>query len=371
MKVAFQNVKGKKKRGPGVDVNLSSLFAAAKAEDTIITESWNTLGTSATTISRQLRERSENNVQPDNMEPENATAEEAISDEDLNEENSTTNIMTQQAQPDDYVLENGFNISTHFRQFNLESNKKSKESGFYIDRDLHQILSLSHVLLLKENEHDGRLVKSFGLENLNTLHKNLLQKYVDKDSVMETTTFNSIVSALRGLNSNSERRSFKEQINDVAKLANNKDYKMIDILINCLNKLPNQERLEDDIREAELTGTFLDPVLNPIFHDPENNRLFRWLNTGVDDTESLRPDGNVFELEQRRIKFSTGYVEVKPDKSRSDTLKTHEDLLRLVNFCKDTLDKKDVKSMIAVQAVGKLEVKYQFFYNFVYYSFFL
>ncbi|CAO3645240.1 unnamed protein product [Mucor hiemalis] len=352
MKVAFQNVKGKKKRGPGVDVNLSSLFAAAKAEDTIITESWNTLGTSATTISRQLRERSENNVQPDNMEPENATAEEAISDEDLNEENSTTNIMTQQAQPDDYVLENGFNISTHFRQFNLESNKKSKESGFYIDRDLHQILSLSHVLLLKENEHDGRLVKSFGLENLNTLHKNLLQKYVDKDSVMETTTFNSIVSALRGLNSNSERRSFKEQINDVAKLANNKDYKMIDILINCLNKLPNQERLEDDIREAELTGTFLDPVLNPIFHDPENNRLFRWLNTGVDDTESLRPDGNVFELEQRRIKFSTGYVEVKPDKSRSDTLKTHEDLLRLVNFCKDTLDKKDVKSMIAVQAVG-------------------
>lgn len=74
------------------------------------------------------------------MEPENATMEEAMSEEGLNEENSTTNIMTQQAEPDDYILENGFNISTHFRQFNLESNKKSKESGFYIDADLHQIL---------------------------------------------------------------------------------------------------------------------------------------------------------------------------------------------------------------------------------------
>jgi hypothetical protein len=52
------------------------------------------------------------------MEPENATTEEAMSEEDLNEENSTTNIMTQQAEPDDYILENGFNISTHFRQFN-------------------------------------------------------------------------------------------------------------------------------------------------------------------------------------------------------------------------------------------------------------
>lgn len=65
-------------------------------------------------------------------------------------------------------------------------------------------------------------------------------------------------------------------------------------------------------------------------------------------------------VEQRRIKFSTGYVEVKPDKSRSDTSKTHEDLLRLVNFCKDTLDKKDVKSMIAVQAVGYYVTIYLF-----------
>ncbi len=69
------------------------------------------------------------------MKPENATTE-----GDLNEENSTTNIMTQQAEPDDYILENEFNISTHLRQFNLESNKKSKESGFYVDGDLHQIL---------------------------------------------------------------------------------------------------------------------------------------------------------------------------------------------------------------------------------------
>ncbi|KAI7903573.1 uncharacterized protein BX663DRAFT_433296 [Cokeromyces recurvatus] len=105
--------------------------------------------------------------------------------------------MTQQAEPDDYILENGFNISSQFRQFNLESSKKSKESGFYVDGDLHQILSLSHVLLLKENEHDESVIKSFGLENLNSLHKNILQKYVVKNSVMETTTFNSIISVLR------------------------------------------------------------------------------------------------------------------------------------------------------------------------------
>ncbi|KAI9473388.1 MAG: hypothetical protein EXX96DRAFT_541095 [Benjaminiella poitrasii] len=266
MKVAFHNVKGKKKRGPDLDVNLASLFAAAKAEDTIVAESWNTLGASVSNISLLLRERSESNT-----EQENATTE-----EDSNKERLTSAIMTQQAEPDNFILENGFNISLNFRQFNVESIKKSEESGFYVDGDLHQILSLSHVLLLKANEHDVSVVNRFGLKNLNTLHKTLLEKHVDKESVMETSTFNSIISVLRGLNNNSERRSVKERINDIAKFASNKDYKIIDILINCLNKLPNQERLEDDIREAELIGIFLDPILNPIFHDPENNRLFRW-----------------------------------------------------------------------------------------------
>jgi hypothetical protein len=69
------------------------------------------------------------------MEPENVTTEEeaiseeiisnesldeVLSEENLNDNNvinSTTNIMTQQAEPDDYILENGFNLSAHFRQF--------------------------------------------------------------------------------------------------------------------------------------------------------------------------------------------------------------------------------------------------------------
>lgn len=38
------------------------------------------------------------------MEPENPTTEEAMSNEDLNEENSTTNIITQQAEPGDYTV---------------------------------------------------------------------------------------------------------------------------------------------------------------------------------------------------------------------------------------------------------------------------
>jgi hypothetical protein len=59
MRVAFYNIKGKKKRGPGLNVNLDTLFAEAKAEDIIVTESWNTLGASVGNASLQMRERLE------------------------------------------------------------------------------------------------------------------------------------------------------------------------------------------------------------------------------------------------------------------------------------------------------------------------
>ncbi|KAI9266358.1 hypothetical protein EDC94DRAFT_515981, partial [Helicostylum pulchrum] len=51
-------------------------------------------------------------------------------------------------------------------------------------------------------------------------------------------------------------------------------------------------------------------------------------------------------------RFSTGFIEVKPAKTQSNSQLTHQDSIRLVNFCKDTLKKKNMKALMAVQAVG-------------------
>lgn len=42
----------KKKRGPGVEVNLDTLFVEAKAESTLGAEGWNTLSVSVINSSR-------------------------------------------------------------------------------------------------------------------------------------------------------------------------------------------------------------------------------------------------------------------------------------------------------------------------------
>lgn len=56
-KSAFYNAKGKNKRGSGVEVNLDTLFAEAKAESAILAEGWNTLGVSVINTSHQMRDR--------------------------------------------------------------------------------------------------------------------------------------------------------------------------------------------------------------------------------------------------------------------------------------------------------------------------
>ncbi|KAI9496998.1 hypothetical protein BDB00DRAFT_785106 [Zychaea mexicana] len=67
----------------------------------------------------------------------------------------------------------------------------------------------------------------------------------------------------------------------------------------------------------------------------------------------------MYLMKQREIDCSVGFVEVKPE--RSDSSKRHEDMIRLVAFCKDTLDEKNLNAMTLVQVVGT----YISFYHFV------
>ncbi|KAI9003293.1 hypothetical protein CLU79DRAFT_714358, partial [Phycomyces nitens] len=52
------------------------------------------------------------------------------------------------------------------------------------------------------------------------------------------------------------------------KKANKQDKRVIDVMINLLNKLPNEEIKEHDIEEQELIVNYIDPIISPLIHDP-------------------------------------------------------------------------------------------------------
>ncbi|RCH79178.1 hypothetical protein CU098_006627, partial [Rhizopus stolonifer] len=117
------------------------------------------------------------------------------------------------------------------------------------------------------------------------------------------------------------------------------------IVTNSINKLLLFTRSD----EAELQGNYIDPIIYPMFYDPQENICFRWLNKQVPDTDTRRPDGYIYKMKRRYINCSVGFVEVKSEKS--DSIKRHEDMIHLTAFCKDSLKMQSSKVMIAVQVV--------------------
>lgn len=52
---------------------------------------------------------------------------------------------------------------------------------------------------------------------------------------------------------------------------------MINPILNSrLNKLPNEKTIDYNLEEQELINNFADPILSPLLHRPEKEKLFSW-----------------------------------------------------------------------------------------------
>ncbi|CEG64877.1 hypothetical protein RMATCC62417_01777 [Rhizopus microsporus] len=59
----------------------------------------------------------------------------------------------------------------------------------------------------------------------------------------------------------------------------------------------------------------------------------------------------MFLTEQRTVQYAVGSCEVKSS-DNEDAMGTHEDLYRLAIFCKNAMDKGQIKAFMAIQVVG-------------------
>ncbi|KAI7856847.1 hypothetical protein BDC45DRAFT_544422 [Circinella umbellata] len=102
-----------------------------------------------------------------------------------------------------------------------------------------------------------------GLDNIQEFHLELLNKYVNQDIKMKKNLFNELTNIFRSVNEKSDP-------------ADPLDSKIIDILINLINKLPGNILINEVVKEFELIINYLDMVLSPIFHDPQKKLMYRW-----------------------------------------------------------------------------------------------
>ncbi|KAG1138124.1 hypothetical protein G6F37_010805 [Rhizopus arrhizus] len=139
--------------------------------------------------------------------------------------------------------------------------------------------------------------------------------------------------------------------NEVFEVASKEDRNIIEIFANLVTKLPNFERLSP-VGEIELTVNFLDPILSPIFHCPDNNKHLMWLNRKDESTAIFRPDAITVAIQQKADTDTLGYVEVKPPDFESNPELAFMDLVRLGTFSRRLMLRKNNRKVIVVQCIG-------------------
>ncbi|SAM03625.1 hypothetical protein [Absidia glauca] len=259
-------------------------------------------------------------------------------------EASGSETVNSAKQDERVTLMNGFDLPGAFAEFRAMVSKKSALNGIRMNHHVHETLSLSHILLLNPNQHGRELMDYIGVDNLDFYLNQLKTKYLDD---------------VKGLKDKPRR----EAKMDLMKLACNVeiddlDASMIDVLLNCVQKLPDYED-STATGEQQLIANHIGPILTPLFHQPENGRALYWLNRSVEDTETIRPDGAMYLKKQRHTKYACGFVEVK-SKDNEEEIGIHSDLFRLGQFCKDTLDCGSIKALVAVQVVNNTMTFYMF-----------
>ncbi|KAI8330861.1 hypothetical protein BC941DRAFT_383192 [Chlamydoabsidia padenii] len=364
MKMAYKEVYPKKKKQPTLAVDLTLLFAEAKTYAVAMAEGNKTLAESTKTASHQLaavlkEKRTDDSSHPHHLEPLGSPHPQPHQLEPLDLNSPQPHPHQLDSQTEQLTLSNGFNLSHAFNKFKTMASTKSQITGVRMNQDIHEILSLSHILLLTPNQHGPALIDCFGISNLDLYLDQLKKKYLD-DVKMNDTLFLNIIGIVRTLQGKSRRTTKME----LMKLAcdvdiDDLDASILDVMLNCVQKLPDYQDSAPP-GEQQLITNFIDPILSPLFHQPDHNRTFYWLNRTVEDTEILRPDGAMYITEQQHTKRAIGFCEVKAKDNEDNSNGVHLDLFRLSMFCKDTLDSGLIKTAMAVQTVDNTLIFYLF-----------
>ncbi|KAI9015782.1 hypothetical protein CLU79DRAFT_837897 [Phycomyces nitens] len=143
----------KRKRGPGLKVDLEKLWSSSKLDDTVEIEGNKTLAASVKASGRNTRKRLEDkNTTKENKSDRSGEVESSCMSEEedetvdeigykLNEEDATKfeqSLLSDTGSP--YMLKNGHNFTSSFKKFQSRAYQEARSSGLFINANIHEIL---------------------------------------------------------------------------------------------------------------------------------------------------------------------------------------------------------------------------------------
>ncbi|GBC25141.2 C2H2-type zinc finger transcription factor [Rhizophagus irregularis DAOM 181602=DAOM 197198] len=219
---------------------------------------------------------------------------------------------------DDFYM-GDINVSSLFRYYQNQSLKLARDKGLFVETNVHEILSLSSILMLSPNSHSTLMIDSFGSPLLDQIH----QELIPTQQVLDSESESKFRKAIKKANKNS-RDDAIDWLS--AELVNNRNLKKNfgSVILKGLETLP-----ADKIRNEP----------NPDKH------IVQWPNTALDESKlrkfegrTKQPDFVVSVIHQLQTVADTVIGEVSPPAQKANVYKNCNDLIRLGVFMKDCVD---------------------------------
>ncbi|RUS17689.1 hypothetical protein BC938DRAFT_476182 [Jimgerdemannia flammicorona] len=171
---------------------------------------------------------------------------------------------------------NNVDVSEKWHFFKEESLKLSNGGGLFVESHVQQILSLSHILLLKPKQHCPLMVEVFGAELLGAMHNDIMQRLTEQELEFDAEVAIKLTCTIKHLQREEITRDIA--VSELQSLMTGRAYEECAILKaikNIIERVP-RATLKSPVGEVELCTTYIDPVLSPIIADPERGVFLRW-----------------------------------------------------------------------------------------------
>jgi hypothetical protein len=247
----------------------------------------------------------------------------------------------------------GFNVTdaTHRMKLTLKDHqwKLSLEDHLYI------VLASTSVLLLTPLTYPSEIQPFFEHENWTATSSTIENIYNIQQPSTPIDTVTSLLSIIDDLTRLKLDRDAAEIKLRTLQLPKN-EKKFAKVIAAFVNKLPSVS-LDEDLNECELCSRFIDPFLSGLFDDPNQGIYLRWTNESTLEAKQLsnnmRPDLSITKTVGLKWSRSLGYGEAKPAARESDHYLVCQDLIKVVLFCKDSLDEHLMDGVLGIHIVGR------------------
>ncbi|CAG8461059.1 7382_t:CDS:10 [Acaulospora morrowiae] len=247
------------------------------------------------------------------------------------------------------------NISALFTSYRSRAWQMARESGLSIE-DYHEILSLSHILLLQADNFSDLQIKQFSRDTLVDFHKHMRNTCIVKTKVAQgvKTIFRECIEIALdealGLKEAEKavEQSFTKSFDCLIDRKSLKGCAGYNTFIYLRTKNIPVKLLKDLLSEGTLTVNIISPILRSFFHDSSIHPAI-WPNTAsmsakvrklanLDPSRAKQPDmiGNV--VNNNKSKYEMMFCEITGDGKNNNKKKNNIDLIRLGIFMKDALD---------------------------------